>query len=226
MADWRVLIVDGDTQGALMLRRIVCVQPGFVVVGIASTSEEAYAIVQRGVPIDLILLDSGLPKANGVTLLKALRKHGGPEVIAVTSAREPRVMQELLHLGVVDYLLKPFAVERLQEALLRFGDRMRAFNKRGELEQWQIDLLYSHPRRSSLPKNLQQETLDAVRLALRRAGEDFASAEEVARVSAMARVTARRYLEHLVNSQQAEVDVCHGGPGRPRKLYRLMALNR
>jgi len=225
MADWRVLIVEADQRVAATHRRVVRAQPGFQVAAVVSTSDEAYTLLRRGVPVDLLLLDIGLPKADGVALLRALRHQGGPEAVVVTSAREPRIVQDLLHLGVVDYLVKPFAVERLQEALLRSGDRMRTLGGRGGLSQWQIDLLYANPRRNLLPKNLQRDTLNAVRLALRSAGDEFSSAEEIAKDAAVARVTARRYLEYLVRSQQAELETSHHGPGRPRKLYRLVALD-
>lgn len=225
MADWRVLIVDDDVHAASIHLRIVAAQPCFTVVAIASSSEEAQAVLRRGVKIDLILLDVELPGASGVTLLKSLRAEGGPEVIAITASREASVVQDLIHLGIVDYLVKPFAIERLQEALLRFRDRMRTLQGRSALEQRQIDVLYSSPKRKLLPKGLQQETLDAVRLSLRRADGGFSTAEEVAADASVARVTARRYLEYLVSAQQAEMDTRHDGPGRPRKLYRIAALD-
>lgn len=224
MADWRVLVVDDDRLAASLHRRIVSSQPGFSVAAVAASGEEAHAVLRRGVPIDLILLDVELPGANGVKLLRALRAHGGPEAIAVTAAREPKVVQDLLRLGVVDYLVKPFAIERLQESLLRFRDRVRTLDRHGALEQREIDLLYSSPARNLVPKGLKRDTLDAVRRALRGAGERFSSAEDVARDAAVARVTARRYLEYLVSSRQVEVNASHEGPGRPRKLYRLTAV--
>jgi response regulator of citrate/malate metabolism len=224
MGDWRVLVVDDDPTTASIHLRIVASQPGFSVVAVASSGEEAMAVLKRGVPIDLILLDVELPGANGAMLLRALRVHGGPEVIAVTAVRDPKVVQNFIHLGVVDYLVKPFPIERLQVGLLRFRDRMRTLGSRDALEQQEIDRLYSNPERNLLPRGLRQETLDAVRSTLRLGGERFSSAEDVAATAAVARVTARRYLEYLVSSRQAETDTLHDGPGRPRKLYRLTTL--
>ncbi|MET0430566.1 MAG: response regulator [Microvirga sp.] len=225
MADWRVLIVDDDRRAASLHLRIVADQPGFSVVAAASSGEEAHAIVRRGVRIDLILLDIELPGANGVALLKTLRSGGGPEAIAITASRDPQVVQDLMHLGIVDYLVKPFAIERMQEALLRFRNRMRTLSGEGGLEQRQIDRLYSSPTRNLLPKGLQPETLEAVRLTLRRAGGSYTTAEEVAQEASVARVTARRYLEYLVSARQAEMDTRHEGPGRPRKLYRIASFD-
>ena len=224
MTEWRVLIVDDDQTVASIHRRVVNAQPGFRVVSVASSSEQAHALIARGVPVDLLLLDLELPGASGVALLRALRRSGGPEVIAITACRERDTVQDLMRLGIVDYLVKPFAIDRLQQGLLRFRDRMRTLQNQGELEQAQIDVLYCSTRHDLLPKDLQPETLEAVRTSLRRGGERFLSAEEIGRDASVARVTARRYLEYLVSARQADMDLLHDGPGRPRKLYRLAAV--
>jgi response regulator of citrate/malate metabolism len=222
MTDWRVLIVEDDEQVASIHRRIVAGCPGFQVTAVASSSEEALTLIRRGIPIDLILLDIGLPGADGTRLLRALRTRSGPEVIAVTAARDPKVVQTLLHLGVLDYLVKPFAVERLMVALLRFRDRMGTLGTPNEaLGQADIDTLCGPPERNLLPKGLQPNTLGAVRMALRGADGQFLSAEQVAREAALARVTARRYLEYLATVRQVQVELCSDRPGRPRKMYRL-----
>lgn len=218
---WRVLIVDEDVAAAAVHRRMVSAQPGFSVRAMAVSGEDAIAILGRGVRIDLVLLDVELPGAGGVEVLREIRARGGPEAIATTAARESQALSRLVHLGIVDCLVKPFVIERLQLALLRFRNRMRALGAPGALEQRRIDLLFASPRRHLVPKGLHTDTLDAVRSVLRLAGEDFSSAETVARQAAVARVTARRYLEYLVSSQQAEMDTHCEGAGRPRKLYRL-----
>ena len=222
MTDWRVLIVEDDKRVASIHRRIVAAHPGFRVTAIASSSEQALTLIRRGVPIDLILLDIGLPGADGTQLLRVLRAAPGPEVIAITAARDPKVVQALLHLGVLDYLVKPFDVERLQEALLRFRDRMSTLGTTNTaLAQGEIDTLYAQRERSLLPKGLQPSTLEAIRVALRAASDQMMSAEQVAQRTEIARVTARRYLEYLVAVRQVQVEPCSNGPGRPRKMYRL-----
>ena len=226
MLDWQVLIVDDDERVAGLHARMIDAQPGFQVAGIAGNSEQAHSLISAGKEVHLLLLDVFLPKVSGIALLRSLRArgsvHDGTEVIAITSSREPAVVQALLHLGVVDYLVKPFPLDRLAQALLRFKERRRAFERSGTLDQEQIDMLHAHPSYRGLPKNLHQETLDAVRLALSRVGREPTSAEDVAHGVAVARVTARRYLEFLVDAQEAEVTTRQAGPGRPRKLYRMV----
>jgi two-component system response regulator DctR len=222
VTDWRVLIVEDDEKVASVHRRIVDSHPGFWVCAIASSSEEAHEMIfRRRARFDLILLDLALPGLDGTSLLRALQSCERPEVIVITASRDPKVVQALLHLGVLDYLVKPFAVERLHQALLGFQNRMRALAPDGRLDQQGIDAMYSHLEREPLPKGLHRDTLEAVRSALREAEKRFSSAEEIAQGAAVARVTARRYLEYLITAKQVEMDLKYDGPGRPRKLYRL-----
>jgi response regulator of citrate/malate metabolism len=48
-----------------------------------------------------------------------------------------------------------------------------------------------------------------------------ATAAEVAQLTGVSRVTARRYLEYLVTIGRAQVSIAPAGPGRPSKTYVL-----
>lgn len=217
MAEWRTLIVEDSPAVAEVHRRLVASTPGFAVVGIAPTAAEARRLAALHRP-HLLLLDLGLPDADGLALLRALRGAREPvEVIAVTAARGADVVRDCVHLGVVDYLVKPFAPERLRQALGLFAHRMQALRE-GELAQAEVDRLCASGRRAAraLPRDLAPETLATVREAL-RAGP--LSAADVAQATGIARVTARRYLEYLDASGEVETHTRSAGPGRPTKAY-------
>jgi response regulator of citrate/malate metabolism len=74
--------------------------------------------------------------------------------------------------------------------------------------------------RQALPKGLTEATLQQVLDSLRDAGAHV-SATEVGDRIGVSRVTARRYLEHLVDIGMAERSPQYGGPGRPENRYRL-----
>jgi len=63
---------------------------------------------------DVIVLDIMLPKMDGLTLLKTLRKNGKPTHVLLLTARD-RVEDRVsgLRSGADDYLVKPFALEEL-----------------------------------------------------------------------------------------------------------------
>jgi len=49
------------------------------------------------------------------------------------------------------------------------------------------------------------------------------TAVEVAELANLSRVTARRYVDHLVQLGRVEVVMRYGSPGRPEHLYHLVA---
>lgn len=218
MPEWRTLIVEDDPMVASVHRRLVAAVPGFAVVGVVDTAERAIRTVAM-TRAQLILLDLTLPGRSGVELLRAIRSRGAAvEAIAVTASREAEMVRVIAHLGVVDYLVKPFTRERLGEALQRFRQRMTAV-ERGWLGQSDVDAFYcADVRRGWLPKDINAETLHKVREAL--TNDEGDTAERLAQRVGVARVTARRYLEYLVTTREAAFDLSGSGPGRPHKVYR------
>jgi two-component system response regulator PhoP len=77
----------------------------------------------REYPVDLAIVDLGLPSMSGVELIKQLRALGKEYPILVLTARDRwQDKVEVLKLGADDYVVKPFNVEELLarvDALLR-----------------------------------------------------------------------------------------------------------
>ena len=77
----------------------------------------------REYPVDLAIVDLGLPSMSGVELIKQLRADGKEYPILVLTARDRwQDKVEALKLGADDYVVKPFHVEELLarvDALLR-----------------------------------------------------------------------------------------------------------
>lgn len=224
----RVLIVDDDFAVAGLHRGFVEAHGGFEVVGSAHTGAEAIALAERLAP-DLVLLDVYLPDMSGVDVLTELRlRIGTPlDVIAITAARELETVRAAMAGGVLHYLVKPFPAQVLRERLddyLRHRQAMLATEQRAqELDQHEVDRLLGAPMAGRagqpLPKGLSGHTLDLVSVAL-RGMEGDASAQEVGDAVGLSRVSARRYLEHLVGSGQAQVAPRYGTAGRPEHRYR------
>jgi two-component system, CitB family, response regulator DctR len=218
-ATWRVLIVEDSPVVAQVHRRLVEATPGFVALDVASDGDAAYRAVMRMRP-ELAIVDLSMPGSDGRAFLRKVRQEAVPlEVIVVTASRDAATVRETLHLGVIDYLVKPFAPERLQRALGAFAQRARAL-RRSQLGQDAVDLVQSSgaPRLHPLPKGLKRSTLSAVRAAIADAHQPL-SAEEVGKKIGVARVTARRYLDYLdvIGAVRLERE-CHG-PGRPLNRY-------
>jgi len=219
VSGWRVLIVEDDPTVSYVHRELIKRSGRFRVVDIVDSGELALASLKRSQP-ELVILDLQLAGMNGLRLLRTLRGLDHPaEVIAVTASASPDVVRRVVQLGVIDYLVKPFEPERLEQALGLFLRRMAAL-KHGRFEQTQIDAYTSSGRAAPrwLPKGLAVGPLREVRGTL---SDGLAtSAEEIAGRLEISRVTARRYLEYLVTVGEARVELHSAGPGRPRKLYR------
>jgi CheY-like chemotaxis protein len=67
----RVGIVDDDTVIARALGAAVSAEPDFTLVGLAESLEEGLALVAQ--PLDVLLVDLGLPDGDGLELLPRLR---------------------------------------------------------------------------------------------------------------------------------------------------------
>lgn len=75
-----------------------------------STAAEALAAP----PVDLVLLDLGLPDRDGIDVCRELRKRGEVAIIAVTARGQERDRIAGLRTGADDYVVKPFGMAELQ----------------------------------------------------------------------------------------------------------------
>ncbi|MFI8520427.1 response regulator [Streptomyces sp. NPDC085481] len=218
----RVLVVEDDPVAAdahaLYAGRVA----GFTVVGVAHSRAAAVRVLDR-TPVDLILLDLYLPDGHGLQLLRALRAAGhSADVIAVTSARDLAIVREGVSLGVVQYVLKPFTFATLRDRLARYAEfRATAGEASGQDEVDRALATLRTPQPASLPKGLSAPTLEAVTRTLRGAAEGLTAAEAGAAVG-ISRITARRYLEHLVTEGRAARAPQYGQIGRPELQYRWL----
>jgi len=217
----RTLIVDDDVRVADIHRGFVERVDGFAVAGVVHRGTEALQRVASDPP-DLILLDIYLPDLGGLEVCRRLRAAGSlVDVIAVTAARDVETVRGAVGLGVAQYLVKPFAFATFREKLERYAAFRARAEKGGEAQQGEIDAMLGELRSSSaipLPKGLSRETLELVERTLRDAAEP-PGAVEVAEAAGLSRVTARRYLEHLVLNKRAELELRYG-TGRPEHRYR------
>jgi len=103
----RLLVVEDEIQ--LQEQLTVALREQDYVVDVASDGEEGLYFGQE-YPIDLAIVDLGLPKLDGVSMIKRLREEGHSYPILILTARN---QVEGLEAGADDYLTKPFHTEEL-----------------------------------------------------------------------------------------------------------------
>ncbi|MDA2814572.1 response regulator transcription factor [Nocardiopsis sp. RSe5-2] len=116
MVGVRILVVEDDDRVARGL--VTALRNARYDVERAATAQRA---LEAG-PADVVLLDLGLPDADGIDLLRRLRERPGTAIIAVTARAEERERVRGLRAGADDYVVKPFGIAELLarvEAVLR-----------------------------------------------------------------------------------------------------------
>lgn len=116
----RILVVEDEDQLREQLSARLR-QEGFAVDLAADGSEGLF--IGREYPIDIGVVDLGLPKMTGIEVIRALREDGKKFPILILTARDRwQDKVEGLEAGGDDYLVKPFHMEELVariKALLR-----------------------------------------------------------------------------------------------------------
>ena len=107
----RVLVVEDEKDLRLLLKKRLT-QSGYGVDTAADGLEAAYYLETTG--YDIVILDWMLPKLDGISLLKKLRRQKeSPPVLLLTAKDSIENRVEGLDAGADDYLIKPFAFEEL-----------------------------------------------------------------------------------------------------------------
>lgn len=220
---YSVLIVEDDPMITELNRRYAERDGRFTVVQSFGQPRRALDWLRHNAA-DLIILDFYMPQMNGLEFLRAIRAAGvESDVIMITAANDAATVEALTRLGVVDYLVKPFAYERFCRALDAFCRRRTAM-RAGSLDQNALDNLLhtAPPSAATLPKGMQPQTQERV-LACMRANPGHAfTCEEIAAASGLSVVTVRRYMGHLAQEGQVSGDMNYGTGGRPCLVYRLL----
>jgi DNA-binding LytR/AlgR family response regulator len=113
----RCLIVDDESPAREELRHLLDGFDDVVVVGEATTAEEAEVLI-GSVGYDLVLLDVRMPGMGGIELARALAGAASPPAIVFTTAYADHAV-EAFDLEAADYLVKPFDRDRLRRAVDR-----------------------------------------------------------------------------------------------------------
>jgi two-component system OmpR family response regulator len=107
----RVLVVEDDRN--LREQLVSALSDGGYTVDVADNGEDGQFLGETE-PYDLAILDLGLPKVDGFTVLKNWRKLGRNLPVLILSARDRWSEKvEGLDLGANDYLTKPFHMAEL-----------------------------------------------------------------------------------------------------------------
>ncbi|HEX3500350.1 MAG TPA: response regulator [Stellaceae bacterium] len=105
-----VLVVDDEPPIRRLLRTSLSAQ-GYRIVE-ADNAAAALAEIRNHEP-DVVILDLGLPDADGLSVIETVRRSSAVPIIVLSSRSDERGKVEALDLGADDYLTKPFGMAEL-----------------------------------------------------------------------------------------------------------------
>lgn len=220
---YNVLIVEDDPMVAMINEQYVRKNKNFNVSGSCRNGQEAIEFLEDH-KIDLVILDVFMPFMDGVETLKQIREHKfNTEVIMVTAANDTATLENTMHLGVIDYLIKPFAYERFQIALEKFAAQVSALKETAMLDQTSVDNIISNTKRFSqkeYPKGIQEKTLNLI-LSYLECKKGWTNGDCIAEDVGLSSVTIRHYMNYLVQDGQVSESINYETGGRPSMLYTL-----
>ncbi|MCP3057635.1 LytTR family transcriptional regulator DNA-binding domain-containing protein [Myxococcus sp. K38C18041901] len=152
MAELSVLLVDDEPLARRGLRQVLARHPDVTVCGECRDGREAVDAIHALKP-SLVLLDVQMPELDGFGVIREVGVSRMPAVIFITAFDTFAVRAFDMH--AVDYLVKPFADERFDEALSRARQRLRqgeAVELGRKLAALLADTGHSTPMESDAPR--------------------------------------------------------------------------
>lgn len=228
---YSVLIVEDDPMVSMINEQYVLKSTDFIIAGTCRNGQEAVEFL-KSQTADLILLDVFMPIMNGIETLKKIRELKiSSEIIMITAANDTSTIEETMHLGVLDYLIKPFAFERFNISLQKFKNKMQILENTQILDQNSLDSLISNNAQNgsnfsdsstALPKGIQKTTLERIKNYFAQ-NQNWQSVDMISESLGISVVTTRTYLNYLVKENLIEEDINYNTGGRPSMLYKNQA---
>ena len=221
---YNVLIVEDDPMVAMINEQYIKKNKNFTVVGKCKDGNSVLSFLESN-DVDLLIMDVYMPKMDGFEALRQIRNRKiTVDAIMVTAANDRDSLEEALHLGIVDYLVKPFTYERFQMALEKFMAQSHALKDTETFDQSNIDYLIDNARKkteSVFPKGIQEKTLLLIIDYLKENEGKWLTGDEIAEISGLTSVTVRRYMNYLSESGKVFGEMNYETGGRPCMKYRI-----
>ena len=221
---YKVLIVEDDPMVAMINEQYIKRNTNFEIVGKCNNGLSALDFIENNT-VDLLILDVFMPKMDGFETLRQIRnKQITVDAIMVTAANERESLEEALHLGIVDYLVKPFTFDRFQMALEKYIAQNNALKDIETLNQKSIDHIIDNARKKSedrYPKGIQEKTIELIMEYLKVNKNTWFTGDEIAEKVNLTGVTVRRYMNYLAESGKVVGEMNYETGGRPCMRYKV-----
>ena len=180
---------------------------------------------------DLVILDIGIPKLDGIEVCRHLRKSSDVPVIIITSRGRECDVVEGFDAGADDYLCKPFSARvllaRVNAVLRRRLSRLETPIDRFEMDGLVIDLAGRTATRAGKPTRLTPIEYNLLTILVRNCGKVLTSAQILEQVWGADYVSAVQILRTHICRLRSKIEPNNSRPTiiltEPGVGYRLMA---
>src|SRR5713226_4760016 len=217
-----ILVVEDEPQIVRLVRDYL--EHGGFTVLVASDGPTALRTARTGRP-DLVILDLGLPKLDGLDVTRALRRDGEVPIIMLTARTEESDKLVGLELGADDYMTKPFSPKELVarvRAVLRRAEGMRRpadvirVGSDVELDVPRMDVRIGG-RRAELTKT----EFQILATMARQPGRIFTRAQLLDAVKGVAFESYERAIDAHIKNIRRKIEP---QPGRPRYVLTVFGV--
>lgn len=178
-----ILLVDDDPGVVSILREAFAGRATSVLV--ANDGQAGLDLAMAG-GVDVIVLDIGLPKLDGLTVLTRLRERMDVPVLMLTARDSESDVIRALQAGADDYVSKPFSaaevVTRAQAVVRRARMASGQALRHGDVE---VDVLRGHASRAGWQLPLTRTEFDLLRVLMQAHGRPLGRAELLSAVWGM-----------------------------------------
>jgi DNA-binding response OmpR family regulator len=210
-----ILVVDDEPKIA-QLARDYLEHAGFAVLTAADGTSALHAARTRHP--DLVVLDLGLPRLDGLDVIRALRAAGSTPIVVVT-ARDTELDKLLgLELGADDYVTKPFSPRELVarvRAVLRRSERAAERGDRIEVGDLVLDVPRLRATVEGRSVDLTPTEFAILETMARAPGRVYTRAQLLDAVHGIAFESYERAIDAHVKNIRRKLEP---EPGRPRYL--------
>ncbi|MGM1063231.1 response regulator [Saccharothrix sp. Mg75] len=209
-----VLVVDDDAQ-LLRALRITLGAHGY---DVRTAADGAGALRECALRPDLVVLDLGLPDADGVDVIAEVRRTSTVPIVVLSARLDSAAKVRALDAGADDYVTKPFGTEEFL-ARVRAAVRRSARRPSGEppvlTASFTVDLAAKKIHRDGGEVHLTPTEWGLLEVLVRAAGEPVSAHDLLARVWGPNHTDATHYLRVYLAQLRRKLEP---DPAHPRHL--------
>jgi two-component system KDP operon response regulator KdpE len=208
----KVLLVEDDRELRQTLRDALHVE-GYDVIA-SGSSADARAVLSHSIasdrPLDLLVLDLGLPDGDGGDLLRNVRAQYALPILIISARHDDANKVALLDAGADDYLVKPFSISellaRMRVTLRHRGTTVRAPQTHYRCGALEIDLAKHVVSKAGEPVHLTPTEFKLLARLVRQAGQVVTHRQLLVDVWGAEHVDQTHYLRLYMGQLRAKLE--------------------